>query len=68
MTTGDGQFYEHWENLDCFTVLAQEVTGIVLRLDPMETNNLGSYGFADPVECRNVLPFSQSGMRVDGDT
>ena len=62
-TTGDEQFSEHWENIDNFTVLAQEVTGIVFRLDPMETNNLHSYGFPDPVECQNVVPLAQSGMR-----
>ena len=64
-TTGDEQFNEHWENFDNLTVLAQHVTGIVFRLDSMEINDLGSYGFPDPVECQNVVPLAQRGMRKD---
>ena len=26
-------------------------------------NDFGSYGFPDPVECQNVVPLAQSGMR-----
>ena len=44
-------------------MLAQHATEIVFRLDPMGINDLGSYGFPDPVECQSVVPLAQSGMR-----
>ena len=47
-------------------MLAHEVTGIVFRLDQMETNNHDSYGFPDPVECQDVVPLAKGGMRKAG--
>ena len=60
MTTGDEQLLDHLENLDVFPALAQHVTEVVFRLDPMEINDFGSYDFPNPVECQNVVPLAQS--------
>ena len=58
-TTGDEQHLDHWENLDVLPVLAQHVTEVVFRLNPVKINDIGSYGFPDPVECQNVVPLAQ---------
>ena len=44
-------------------MLAQFLTEIVFRLDPMEINDLGSYGFPDLVGCQDVESLPQGGMR-----
>ena len=36
---------------------------IVFRLDAVKIYDFISYGFPDPVECQNVVPLAQSGMR-----
>ena len=45
-----------------FPLLAQHVTEVVFRLDPMKIDDISSYGFPDPVQGQNVVPCTQSGV------
>ena len=43
--------------------IPEHLTEIVFRPDPVEINDLGSYGFPDLVGCQDVVPLAQGGMR-----